>query len=187
MKERYKMFRRKGGKFYLRDTLTRAKESLRTADRVEASRLLAAKNQSVEQPCLNRAMAKTYLSASSPEFASRSWGDVIDRYVASGAESSRARKARVFRSRPYLALRKIRLIDTTAEDLLAVMEHRKAGNSTTHYTRRLHNYAVDLGWLLAPVMAPAIWPKVKSKKFTAILQSEHEQIVAVETRTDFCN
>ena len=55
MKERFKMFRRKGGVFYARDTVTLGKQSLGTIDRVEASRLLAAKNQAIEQPSLNKA------------------------------------------------------------------------------------------------------------------------------------
>jgi integrase len=190
MKERYKLFRRGGGVFYLRDTETLAKLSLRTRDRVEANRLLAAKNQSVEQPSLNRSMAKVYLSASSPKFASRTWGDVIDRYAASGSPSSQLRKARVFRSRPYLAMRRLKLIDTEAEHLLTVMEHKQAGNSTIHYTRRLHNHALYLGWLVSPVMAEAAWPKVKSKKFTAITREEHERIIAseqnIERRRYYC-
>ena len=71
MKERFKMFRRKGGMFYARDTATMGKESLGTKDRVQASRLVAAKNQAQEQPALNKGMAKVHLAAASPEFASR--------------------------------------------------------------------------------------------------------------------
>ncbi|HSI86564.1 MAG: hypothetical protein ACAI35_13965 [Candidatus Methylacidiphilales bacterium] len=39
----------------------------------EARGLLAAKNQAVEQPHLNRTMAKVYLSAESPELCIRTW------------------------------------------------------------------------------------------------------------------
>ena len=49
MKERYKMFKRGGGIYYARDTVTLGKQSLGTTDRVQAVRLLAAKNQAVEQ------------------------------------------------------------------------------------------------------------------------------------------
>jgi hypothetical protein len=52
------------------------------------------------------------------------------------------------------------LLDTEANHLFAVLEHRKAGNSAHHYLRRLHNYALHLGWLLAPVMADAAWPPI---------------------------
>ena len=125
MKERFKMFRRKGGMFYARDTVTLGKQSLGTTDRVEASRLLAAKNQAVEQPSLNKGMAKVYLSAASPEFASRTWTDVMEKYVTSGAESSKDRKERAFRSRPYVGLHKLKLIDTAAEHFFAVLDTRR--------------------------------------------------------------
>jgi hypothetical protein len=153
------MFRRKGGMFYARDTATMSKESLGTKDREQASRLVAAKNQAQEQPALNKGMAKVYLAAASPEFALRTWADVMEKYVTSGAESSKDRKERAFRSRPYVGLHKLKLIDTAAEHLFAVLEHQKAGNSTHHYLRRLHNFALHLGWLLAPVM----WKPFKAK------------------------
>ena len=184
MKERFKMFRRKGGMFYARDTATRSKESLGTKDREQASRLVAAKNQAQEQPALNKGMAKVYLAAASPEFALRTWTDVMEKYVTSGAESSKDRKERAFRSRPYVGLHKLKLIDTAAEHLFAVLEHQKAGNSTHHYLRRLHNFALHLGWLLAPVMAEAAWPAIHSKKFCAVTEDEHLRIIAKETNLE---
>ena len=184
MKERYKMFRRAGGIYYARDSVTRGKQSLGTTERVQAARLVAAKNQAAEQPSLNKGLAKVYLSAASPEFASRTWGDVMEKYVVTGAPSSRARKERVFRSRPYAGLPRLKLIDTVAEHLLAVLGHKQAGNSTLHYLRRLHNYATHLGWLLAPVMAEAAWPTVHHKKFCAISQEDHLRIIAKETNVE---
>ncbi len=68
MKERFKMFRRKGGMFYVRDTATMSKESLGTQDRAQASRLVAAKNQAQEQPALNKGMAKVYLALHLPRW-----------------------------------------------------------------------------------------------------------------------
>jgi len=178
------MFRRKGGMFYARDTATMSKESLGTKDREQASRLVAAKNQAQEQPALNKGMAKVYLAAASPEFALRTWTDVMEKYVTSGAESSKDRKERAFRSRPYVGLHKLKLIDTAAEHLFAVLEHKKAGNSTHHYLRRLHNFALHLGWLLAPVMAEAAWPAVHSKKFCAVTEDEHLRIIEKETNLE---
>jgi integrase len=140
----------------------------------------SAKNQAAEQPMLNKGMAKVYLSAASPEFASRTWADVMEHYIKTGVESTRDRKERVFRSRPFAVLRGLKLIDTEAVHLLNIIEHKKAGNSTHHYLRRLHNFALHLGWLLAPVMADAAWPQVRKVKFTAITEEEHQQIVARE-------
>ncbi len=160
------MFRRAGGNFYTRDKITGKSESLETADRVTAKQLLAAKNQSVAQPQLNRSMAKAYLSAKSPDLLTRTWADVMEHYVKSGVESTRDRKERAFRSRPFAIFRTLTLMDTEAIHLLSVLEHKQAGNSTHHYMRRLHNYALHLGWLLTPVMAEAAWPQIRKKKFT---------------------
>jgi integrase len=174
------MFRRASGNFYARDRITGKAESLETADRAAARQILAAKNQSVAQPQLNRTLAKAYLSAKSPELLTRTWADVMVHYVNSALASTRERKERAFRSRPFAILRTVKLVDTEAIHLLTIIEHKKAGNSTLHYLRRLHNFALHLGWLLAPVMAEAAWPTVRKKKFTAITEDEHERIIAKE-------
>lgn len=44
MKTRYRMFRRRGGVFYLHDSVTGKQESLRTTTRAEAESLLGARN-----------------------------------------------------------------------------------------------------------------------------------------------
>ena len=180
MQERYRMFRRAGGNFYTRDKITGQSESLGTDDRTQARQLLAARNQAVAQPQLNRTMAKAYLSAKSPDLLTRTWADVMEHYSVSGVQSTQDRKAVAFRSRPFALLRGITLLDTEAGHLLAVLEHERAGNSTHHYLRRLHNYALHLGWLLLPVMADAAWPEARKKKFTAITEEEHRRIVKRE-------
>lgn len=180
MQERYRIFRRAGGNYYSRDKVTGQSESLKTTNRAAARQILAARNQSVAQPLLNRSMAKAYLSAKSPELLTRTWADVMAHYVKSGVESTRNRKDRAFRSRPFAMFRTLTLMDTEAIHLLAVLEHRQAGNSTHHYMRRLHNYALHLGWLLIPVMADAAWPQVRKKKFTALTEEEHRRIVERE-------
>jgi integrase len=177
MQERYRMFRRAGGNFYARDKITGRSESLGTCDRTQARQLLAARNQAAAQPQLNRTMAKAYLTAKSPDLLTRTWADVMEHYSVTGVESTRKRKATAFRSRPFAHLSGITLLDTEAAHLLAVLEHERAGNSAHHYLRRLHNYAMHLGWLLMPVMADAAWPEVRKKKFTAITEAEHRRIV----------
>ena len=97
MQERFRMFCRAGGNFYARDRITGRSESLGTADRTTARQLLAARNQAVSQPQLNRTMAKAYLSAKSPDLLTRTWADVMEHYSASGVESTRKRKAVAFR------------------------------------------------------------------------------------------
>jgi integrase len=180
VKDRFKMFCRSGGMYYVRDMTNLRKESLGTKCRDIAKRLVAAKNQATEQPSLNKGMAKVYLSASSPDFIKRTWADVMEKYVASGVESTRDRKERAFKSRPFIFLRKVKLVDTEATHLFAVLEHKNAGNSAHHYLRRLHNFALHLGWLLSPVMADAAWPAIRRRKFVAITEEDHQKIIARE-------
>ncbi len=52
------MYKRKSVVFYAKDRKTGQRLSLVTSDFAEAKRLLAAKNQATEQPCLNVAMAR---------------------------------------------------------------------------------------------------------------------------------
>ncbi len=184
MQERYRMFRRAGGNFYARDKVTKKSESLGTTDKVKAKQLLAAKNQAVAQPQLNRTMARAYLSAKSPELLTRTWEDVMEHYVKSGVESTRDRKERAFRSRPFMSLRKLSLMDTEALHFLTILEHRKTGNSTHHYLRRLHNYALHLGWLLTPVLSDAAWPETHKRKAIAITEEDHQRIIAKETNVE---
>lgn len=116
-----------------------------------------------------------YLSAKSPELMERTWADVIARYAQGGPPESVDRKTRAFRSQPFARLLKAKLIDTEADHLFAVPEHKKAGNAAHHYMRRIHNYAVHLGWLLAPVMADAAWPPVRKKHYEAIAEEEQRR------------
>jgi len=97
MQERYRIYQRGGKNFYAKDTKTGRAFSLNTSDEREASRLLVAKNQATEQPCLNVAMARVYLSAQSPEFVSCTWGQLIE-LVAQGYEGATAVRWRKFAS-----------------------------------------------------------------------------------------
>jgi hypothetical protein len=72
-------------------------------------------------------------------------------------------------------LHKLKLIDTSAEHLFAVLEHQKAGNSTHHYLRRLHNFALNLGWLLAPVMAEAACLPFTARSFARSRKTPHRE------------
>lgn len=100
MLERYRMYRR-NSVYYAKDKVTGKSESLKTNDKAAARQLLVAMNQAVAQPQLNRSLAKAYLSAKSPELLTRTWADVMHHYVVTGVESTRDRKERCFRSRPF--------------------------------------------------------------------------------------
>jgi len=185
MRERYRMYQRNGGSFYAKDRKTGQTFSLATSDQREANRLLAAKNQAVEQPCLNVAMAKVYLSAQSPEFLSRTWGQLIE-LVAQGYQGPTAIRWRKFAvSAPLKLLANLPLYQTEAVHFLAVLDHKKAGVSTNVWLRILHNRALDLGWLLSPVLNKRVWPKVKYKTRRAITADEHARVIESERMEDY--
>ena len=60
MKQRFRLFKRASGVFYIEDTTTARQESLQTKDKTTARRLAQAKNEAHEQPALNLQLARTY-------------------------------------------------------------------------------------------------------------------------------
>ncbi len=77
MKQKFIMFRR-AGIYYSEDTTTRQQTSLRTKDEAEALTLLHSKNEAHRQPILNLHIARTYLTATDPEIAKRTWQAPMD-------------------------------------------------------------------------------------------------------------
>ena len=67
MKQRFRMYRRERGVFYVFDRVTSKRESLETDDPTVARRLSHAQNEAHEQPLINRQIARAYLAAGDPE------------------------------------------------------------------------------------------------------------------------
>lgn len=183
MKNRYRLYRRnKRGNYYLHDEVTGKQQSTRTKDKAEAQALCVARNQAVAQPALNVSMAKAYLSGKSPELATRTWQSVMDdkaaHYEQQGARTTLKRWQRVCRSAPFSNLRNIVLIETESDHFLKVLRHTQAGVSTNVQLRILHNHALDMGWLLSPVLPKKAWPKVKYGEKTGITSNEHQRLIS---------
>ena len=81
MKQRYRLFRRRGGVFYTYDNHTAKQHSLGTRWEKEALRLLVAKNEAHQQPALNAQIARAYLMASDPLVGKRTWQHVMNEIV----------------------------------------------------------------------------------------------------------
>ncbi len=177
MKKIYRMFRR-GSRYYVEHVETRQQTSLGTSNEAEALRLWAARNESAQSPALNLALARTYLSAHDQRMIERAWSGVMVEMVSRSKPKSRPRYERAMRDAALDSIRDRKLIETTAEDFLAVL--RAGGNSTNHFLRRLHNLALGLGWLPAMVLAPKLWPAVVTTERRGITREEHERIVASE-------
>ena len=175
---KYRLYRRHNGVFYWQDNSSKKQGTLRTADRREAERQLHAMNESHRQPTLNLNLARAYLAAHDPKMAQRTWQAVMDEMATHGIPSTQVRCARGFRSKAYHPVRNKPLVQTTGEDLLAVIHAN--GNCVAHYLRRLHNLALDLGWLPWPILAKRAWPKVRSQRKRAITAEEHAAVIASE-------
>lgn len=185
MKKAFRLYRRKKGVFYAQDCSTGARTSLGTKDRCEAQKLLQAKNESVEQPAFNLEIAKVYLRSKDPAFCKRTWDDVAALIDAAYMGATKKRFAKFVKSAPMTLLRQIKLVDTTADDMLGVLTHHRAGVSTNVQLRILHNRALDLGWLLHPALSRKAWPPLRYKKRRAITHAQHLKILAVTKRDDF--
>jgi hypothetical protein len=106
--------------------------SLKTREEAEAKRFIAAKNPAADTPQLNRAMATVYASAASPQLMERTWREVMDAYVNKSVATTRPRVERAFRSEPFKVLGRIKVNETDPTAFWAVLNHKRAGNSTNH-------------------------------------------------------
>jgi hypothetical protein len=79
MKYRYRLVKvgSRGGIFYYDDVKTKARKSLRTADEDEALRLVNALNEAEAEPMLTRKIGMAYQAKADPEYATRTWRDVM--------------------------------------------------------------------------------------------------------------
>jgi integrase len=175
---KYRLYRRRNGNFYWQENESKKQGTLRTTDRREAQRLLNAMNESHREPMLNLNLARAYLVAHDPTMATRTWQAVMDEMATHGIPTTQERCARGFRSKAYNPIRNKPLAQTTATELLAILHSN--GNCVGHYLRRLHNLAVDLGWLAWPILAKRAWPKIRSQSKRAITAEEHAAVIALE-------
>jgi len=181
MEIRCRLFRRRQ-MFYSEDIQTGKQTSLHTKDRAEALRLLVAHEETVTQPALNTAIAKVYLTAQDPALVRRTWQEVINAYVLQGKKSSQDRSNRATRSKPFEIIRHLKIVETTQTHFEAVL--KLGGASANNYLKRLHNFALKRGWLLSPILPPAMWPISEPKPRRAITESEHKTILEDENDSE---
>lgn len=182
MNAKYTLFRR-GGIYYSQDSATGQQKSLRTRDETEALKLINARNEAHRQPVLNLHLARAYLTASDPAFVERTWQTVMDQLQSRGKDTSRERYASVFKSPSFDGLRHKKLLETTADDFFAVFKENKV--AITCFLKRLHNFALSLGWIALPVVAPYLWPKYEPKERRGITQDEHQSLLAKEKKAEW--
>lgn len=178
MTDKFRIFRRASGVWYLEDKETNHQESLRTRNETEASRLLFARNEAHRQPAINVQIARAYLTASDPKLITRTWQEVMDALVGLKQGTNRFRWERAINDRSFDGIRRMALIETRGEHFLKVFKEGKVSSNV--YLRRIHNFALAMDWLLKAVIPRANWPKVIFKSKRAITADEHRRIVERE-------
>lgn len=188
MQNRYRLYRRSNrskGTYYAQDCTTGARESLGTKKKSEAEKLLQAKNESNAQPVFSRELAKVYMHAQDPHFGERTWGDVA-RLIDSAYEgSTKERFQKFLRSKPVKGLLNLKLVETNSSDFLEVFAHPNAGVSANVQLRILHNRALDLEWILRPVLSKRAWPKIKYGHRQGITREQHEAVLKVTPNEEY--
>jgi len=185
MQDTFRLYQRSNGVFYVENVNTHKQASLKTIDAAAAARLVAGKNQAAEIPAMNIAMAKVYLGGKSATFCSRTWGDLMTKMAAGYTAATLVRYQKFMKSAPVQSLFGMPLVHTDSSHFLAVLFHPRAGVSTNVWLRITHNRALDLGWILTPVMIRKAWPDIEYGEKRAITIEEHRRIITDERMDDY--
>jgi integrase len=176
------LIRRPWGVFYRKNKITGQQESLKTRDKVEATRLLVAMNEAGQQAAMNLSLAKVYLRHSDPLVASRTWQTVLDEIIRTKSGTNQERWQVMARSKWFDSIRNRLLIETQAGHLLHVLQCGKVAINV--YLRRMHNFAIDMNWLPASILPKRQWPAVRFKDKRAITWEEHQRIITAEVNPE---
>jgi integrase len=168
--------------YYIQNNRTGEQTSLRTKDEQQAKRLLEVHNSTGKATALNLELGKVYLRAADPKMASRTWQSAMDELSSHGIEATQARCKREMQSRPLDLIRNKPIVETTGEDLKAVL--KRGGVATNHYLRRLHNLALGNGWVNWPIIPPKQWEKPSRAHRRGITFEEHTKILASEQNAE---
>jgi integrase len=174
----YTLIHRTGRGYYAQDRNTGQQKTLSTRDRDEAERKLLAMNETASNPSLAHAVGMAYLSCADPAAATRTWRHVFDQVINLRSGDTAHRWVTASKDKALKSLLDVVLVETRAEQFLTSLA---AGTvSTNVYLRRVHNFALDLGWLPRPVIPKRQWPSLKHKKRRGITEEEHKLILAGE-------
>ena len=178
MKNRFRVFRRGWGTFYCEDLVTKKQTTLKTRDKAEAYRLVAAKNETEDAPAFSLQLARVYWKAGDPAAAKRTWQNVMDEIPKLKYGDTQHRWHTAIKDKAFDSIRDRVVLETQAEHFLKVLENNLV--STNVFLRRIHNSALDMNWLPWPILPKKRWPAVKYKEKRGITLEEHQAIVERE-------
>ena len=136
--------------FYCVDNQTSKRTSLHTSNEDEAIQIIQAKNQALRQPMLNRQIAKAYLAGTDSGVSTRTWQQAFEALIASKRGGNQIRWQTAAKDKAFDLIRHQVIIETQGETLLKVI--RQGTVSTNIYLRRLHNFCLDMDWLLKSII-----------------------------------
>ena len=180
MKQQFRLYRRRNGVFYLQHNETGKQESLKTNDRREAERLWHARNEAHVQPQINREIAQAYLAACDPHSKTRTWEHVMDALANTKKGENKERYQTAIKDKAFDVIRHLVVVETRPEELLKCLHADGQKVSTNYYLRRFHNFALDMQWLLRPLLNRQTWPKIKHPKKRAVKYEEYLRIIERE-------
>src|SRR5262245_38675715 len=185
MKNRFRLVRRgeRGPTFYAFDTVTKNWSSLKTSKKDEALRLISAKNEACSQPAMSLQLARVYIQHGDPAMASRTWQHVMDEQAKCKTGPTKERWIRGVAEKPFEVIRNLKLIDTKAEHFIHTLSIGTV--STNIFLRRLHNFALDMNWLLAPIIPRRQWPKIEFKEKRGVTFEEFQRVLASEQNPEW--
>jgi len=183
MKQRFRLYRRNGGIYYLHDSETGKQTSLGTRDRAEATALFVARTQAHRQAHLNLQLARTYLAATDAMVAKRTWQVPMQELARTKRGATYERWQYVIKDKEFDLIRNLPILETQAEHFLRVLE---AGTvSTNVFLHRIHNFAMDMGWLPWPVIVKRQWPSIHFQEKRAVTLEEHQAILQREKNPEW--
>jgi len=102
----------------------------------------------------------------------------MDELSTHGKPSSQDRYKRGIKAKAFDRIRDKAIIGTTADDFKAVLA--QGGAVTNNFLRRLHNLALENGWLHFQIIPSKKWPRVERQPKRGITKEEHGRILAAE-------
>ena len=127
-------------------------------------------------------MARVYWKAGDSAAATRDWEFVMGELVRTKKGDTCYRWDTAIKDRAFAPLRQLPVVETKAEHFLSVLAVGTV--STNVYLRRIHNFALDMSWLPAPIIPKRQWPAVRHRERRAITLEEHTRIVAAESNPE---
>ena len=138
----------------------------------------------MRQPVLNLHLARAYPDGQRPGLCG-THGSLTVRQLQIEARTAAASVTKPCSNRPALTpcVKRNCWKPATADDFFAIFKDGKV--SIVYFLKRLHNFALSLGWIALPVVAPYLWPKYEAKERRGITPDEHQSIIALEKKAEW--